>query len=157
MFGSNPPVGYLGNVIKINTATLNIDRMWFARVLVEMDINKEFPKELFYTNEYEELVAQQVECEWVPLWCSKCNQFGHTNVECRTGLPKTTHQKNLNVDEDGFRHVKQKWVKKNKSKPTNDNIQQHKSDTPINEQEKETCRGPPDSRDNGQDIRNKRV
>ena len=31
-------VGYLCNVIKFDIATLNIDRMWYARVLVEMDI-----------------------------------------------------------------------------------------------------------------------
>ena len=140
-------VGYLGIVIKIDTATLNIDRMWYARVLVEIDINKGFPEELFYTNEYEELVAQQVEYEWIPLWCA----------ECRTRLLKTTHQKNLNVDEHGFTPVKKKWVKKNRSqpKPKNDTMQTHISDTLISEQEGETCTYPPDNKDIGQEIREK--
>lgn len=56
-------VGYLGNVTKIFTATMNIDRMWYSRVLVEIDINKGFPEELYYTNEFKELVTQKVKYE----------------------------------------------------------------------------------------------
>ena len=64
-------MGYLGNIIKIDTTTLNKDRMWYARVLVVMDINKGFQEELFYTNEHDELVSQEVQYDWIPLWCSK--------------------------------------------------------------------------------------
>ena len=58
------------------------------------------------------------------------------------------------MDEDGFKPVKPIWVKKNKTQPKqpNENIQQHKNDTPVGEQEVGTCKDPPNSRDNGQDT-----
>ena len=50
-------VGYLGQLIKVDTTTLNKDRMWYARVLVDMDINEGFPEKLYYTNKQDELVT----------------------------------------------------------------------------------------------------
>ena len=64
--------------------------MWYARVLVDMDINEGIPEELYFTNEHDELMTQSVQYEWTPLWCSKCSQFGHTNMECRVGIKKQT-------------------------------------------------------------------
>ena len=60
-------VGYLGRAHKIDTATLKIERMRYARVLVDMDINEVFPEKLYYTNEHDELVTQPVQYKWLPL------------------------------------------------------------------------------------------
>lgn len=51
-------VSYLGQLIKVGTATLNKHRLWYTRVLVHIDISKRFSEELYYTNEGEELVTQ---------------------------------------------------------------------------------------------------
>ena len=124
-------------MIKVDTATVNKDRLWYARVLVDMDIDEGFPEELFYTNERDELVTQQVQYDWLPLCCSKCNQFGHTNLECRVGKKQDDPPSNLLVDEDGFRPVKSKWVRKNKTTTMNQNpttmsgIQQRVSNPPT--------------------------
>lgn len=100
-------------------ATLKIERMWYARVLVDMDINKGFPNELYFTNEHDKLVTQTMQYESLPIWSCKCIQFGHMNTECRVGIKKNTNHKNLVEDKDGFRPVKPRWVRKSKENKTN--------------------------------------
>jgi hypothetical protein len=41
----------------------------------------------------------------VPVWCTKCSQFGHIYSDCRMGKPRQT----LEVDEQGFRPVKKSF------------------------------------------------
>ena len=53
--------GLLGNVLKIDNATKNKDGLMYARVLVEMEIRKGLTDEVFFTNEYDELVKQAVQ------------------------------------------------------------------------------------------------
>lgn len=48
--------GLLGNVLKVDNATKNKDKFMYARALVEMDIKNGLPDEVFFTNEYDELV-----------------------------------------------------------------------------------------------------
>ena len=110
-------VGYLSRVLKIDTATLKIERMQYARVLVDMDIIEGFSEELYFTNENDELVTQPVQYEWL-LWCCKCSQFGHTNTECRVGIEQNKKHENFAVDDDGFKPVKPRWVRKRKEKET---------------------------------------
>lgn len=57
----NTIAGYLGTVLKIDKATLTKTRMMYARLLLDMNISEGFPEELFFSNEYGELVAQQVQ------------------------------------------------------------------------------------------------
>ena len=42
---------------------------------------------------------------------------GHTNTECRIGIKKTKTYANFAVDEDGFKPVKTRWVRKSKETP----------------------------------------
>ena len=51
-------VAYLGNVLRIDNATITKTILMYARVLVEMNVNEGFPKELFFSNEHDELVSQ---------------------------------------------------------------------------------------------------
>ena len=80
----------------------------YARVLVEMNVNEGFPDELFYSNENEELVAQPVQYEWVPVWCTKCSQFGLIQSDCRMRKPRPTKSQ-LENDEDGFKKLKKPY------------------------------------------------
>ena len=63
----------LGNVLRIDNATITKTRLMYVRVLVEMNVNEGFPEELFFLNEHDELVSQPVQYEWIPVWCSKCS------------------------------------------------------------------------------------
>ena len=65
-------VGYLGNVLKVDKATLTKTRMMYARVLVDMNVADGFPEELFFSNENKELITQLVPYNWLPSWCTKC-------------------------------------------------------------------------------------
>lgn len=100
-------VGYLGQVLKIDNTTLTKSRLMFARVLVDINISEGFPEELFFSNERDKLIAQPVQYDWIPVWCSKCSQFGHVNKDCRMGKPRQP----LEVDENGFRVLEKAFQK----------------------------------------------
>ena len=69
--------GMLGKVIRIDNATHNKDRMQFARVLVELNVQGGFHDMLSFTNEDDELVTVSIQYNWNPQLCCKCNQLGH--------------------------------------------------------------------------------
>lgn len=86
--------GMLGKVIRVDNATLKKDRMHFARVLVELDINGDFHDSISFTNEDDELLSIKVLYDWKPQFCSKCQQLVHFEDSCRTRVttkwvPKT--------------------------------------------------------------------
>lgn len=95
-------VGYLGTMLKVDSATLSKSRMMFARVLVDMNVEDGFPKELFLYNEWDTMLSQKVQYDWMPVWCSKCSQFGHNINACRMEKPRAD-KPHLEVDADGFR------------------------------------------------------
>ena len=75
--------GIVGNVIKVDNATRRKARLRFARVLVEMNTNDDFPKEIHFTNVKDELVTQQVVYEWKPILCNKCKKRVTMNKSVR--------------------------------------------------------------------------
>ena len=78
--------GMLGHVIHIDNATLNKDRMKFARVLEELDVNQGFHDMISFTSKDDELISVKVQYDWKPQACSKCNQFGHQTDSCKVGI-----------------------------------------------------------------------
>ncbi|CAO2826190.1 unnamed protein product [Amaranthus hypochondriacus] len=66
----------VGNVIKLDNATRQKARLRFARVLVEVNTNDDFPEEIHFTNVKYELVTKQVVYEWKPILCNKCKKNG---------------------------------------------------------------------------------
>ena len=52
--------GLLGDVIKVDNDTKNKERLMYTRALVEVDTKNGLPEEVFFTNEYDELVKQLV-------------------------------------------------------------------------------------------------
>ena len=81
-------VSQLGDPIKMDDATRNRDKLQFARILVEMKIEQEFPDHIWFVNEYGEKVKVPVEFEWLPpTHCGKCARFGHNSTECRVVKP----------------------------------------------------------------------
>lgn len=105
----------LGNVIRVDNATLNKDKMQYACVLVEMNMKGDFNDTLAFTNEDDELVRVKVDYDWRPTICGICKQLGHTESSSRKEVtrqwvpkPKLTPQ----VDEEGFQMVQPKRAKK---------------------------------------------
>ena len=103
--------GIVGKVIKIDNATQQKSKLRFARDLVEMNTNGEFPEEIHFTNVKEELITQQVIYEWKPILCNKCQKMGHYDKDCKVGLDKEKTPKpdrNLQKDKEGFQVVMRK-------------------------------------------------
>ena len=64
--------------------------LWYARVLIEMNVDGPFPEFLEFFNENDMLVRPTVKYEWLPTKCAHCNMFGHIEDQCRkkNGIPK---------------------------------------------------------------------
>jgi hypothetical protein len=81
---------------KINDAdkvTEDLKRLGFARVLVELDVNSDCPKELTICRANGDTVTVGVVYPWLPPKCSNCKSFGHTAFACnkqekKVWLPK---------------------------------------------------------------------
>ncbi|KAK4724060.1 hypothetical protein R3W88_026839 [Solanum pinnatisectum] len=56
--------------------TTKVDRISFARVLVEMDVARELPKKLKVEDPNGRVFEQEVKYEWIPEYCPKCMQVG---------------------------------------------------------------------------------
>ena len=102
--------GLVGNVIKLDSATQQKARLRFARILVDMNINDEFPEEIHFTNVHDKLVTQQVVYEWKSILCTKCHKMGHNDQECSSepNKNKATNDKRPRKDKDGFQMVVRK-------------------------------------------------
>ena len=88
----------LGKVIRVENATLNKDRMQYARILVEMNMEGEFYDLIAFMNEDDELVIVKVEYDWKPTICVKCKQYGLIEGNCgieltRKWVPKPRPEK----------------------------------------------------------------
>jgi hypothetical protein len=57
-------------------------RLGFARVLVEVDIDSAFPKEVEIIGINGDVVKIGIEYPWLPIKCKKCRSFGHASHTC---------------------------------------------------------------------------
>lgn len=57
-------------------------RLGFARVLVEIDINSDCPKEIIICKRNGDTIPIAVEYPWLPPKCSTCGGFGHAAYAC---------------------------------------------------------------------------
>ena len=77
----------IGNVIRVDNATLNFDKLMFARVLVDIKINSVYPDEIPFIDENDNLCTQPLIYDWKSVTCQSCNQLGHTKEQCRHVVP----------------------------------------------------------------------
>ncbi|XP_019265727.1 PREDICTED: uncharacterized protein LOC109243273 [Nicotiana attenuata] len=86
-----------------DACTTQIDRISYARVLVEMDVTKELPTSIKVTDPNGREFMQEIAYDWVPEFCTKCIKVGH---QCRV------------VDQSGLKgkskyvNQKQEWQPK---------------------------------------------
>ncbi|KAL2904504.1 Aspartate--ammonia ligase [Bienertia sinuspersici] len=78
----------IGTTLKIDRLTEQKERLAFARILVEADIQKELPDQINFINEKGISMVQTIEYEWRPYLCPKCNKYGHREEECSKGVRK---------------------------------------------------------------------
>jgi hypothetical protein len=72
----------IGKPICEDSVTENHSRLRFARVLVEVYIDAEFPKEIEVIGLDGGILTIGVEYPWLPIRCKKCRLFGHATYTC---------------------------------------------------------------------------
>lgn len=89
-------VSRIGKFVRADKVTQEKSNLSFARVLVEVKIDQQFPEMIQFLNENGVVINQQVYYEWKPIKCTQCNGYGHNKDQC-------------------FKPVQQKkkWVEKN--------------------------------------------
>lgn len=75
----------LGTPIKTDHATSMRELLHCAHILVDVSIDDNLPDEISFENEWGGIMHYQVEYEWRPVKCTKCNMFGHLLEECKKG------------------------------------------------------------------------
>lgn len=78
----------IGKFLKTDQATKKRDKLMYARVMVEVKIDQDFPNQLSFTNEKGIDVVFGVNYEWKPELCAHCKRLGHTTNECRKEVGK---------------------------------------------------------------------
>ncbi|XP_070016952.1 uncharacterized protein LOC142164345 [Nicotiana tabacum] len=73
---------YTGKPLCTDKLTAHVDRVSYARVLIEVDITQPLPDVLPVIMAEGKIWEQNVEYEWKPTFCQNCNLFGHMTEKC---------------------------------------------------------------------------
>ncbi|XP_070008393.1 uncharacterized protein [Nicotiana sylvestris] len=85
--------GLIGKSLRTDAATTKRERLTYARVLVEVKLNHEYPTSIRFENEAGKIVEQKIHYEWKPVMCEKCRNYGHELNECPKFINEE-HEKN---------------------------------------------------------------
>lgn len=88
----------IGKPLYADSITDEQMRLAFARVLVEVNTESEFPKEIEIQGNDGRMIIVRVKYPWIPLKCKKCQSFGHAVYSCskeerKVWIPKKNEQK----------------------------------------------------------------
>ncbi|KAL2938353.1 hypothetical protein RDABS01_021802 [Bienertia sinuspersici] len=78
----------IGTTLKVDNVTMNKDRLSYARILVEVELDKELPNYIRFQNEKGLPVQQNIEYEWRPTFCTVCKKYGHPSDKCHKQTKK---------------------------------------------------------------------
>lgn len=101
----------IGLPIKIDPATLNRRVGLFARVLIDVDLSSNPPKQLLVERANGESILLKLEFEKFPDLCASCGNIGHSIVACRVGRDAT---KSMEMDSGRGRSVSRAQKKRNR-------------------------------------------
>lgn len=86
----------LAVLICIDECTTKVLKVSFARILIEMDVTKEVPRELNIEDPSGSMFTQKVIYDWLPAFSNKCELIGHN---CEKALPRKPAKQ---VQKNGF-------------------------------------------------------
>ncbi|KAL0907835.1 hypothetical protein M5K25_022277 [Dendrobium thyrsiflorum] len=102
-----------GRPLQSDQATAAVSRPSVARVLVEMDISKKHPKEVWIGSEMNGY-QQKVVLENYPVFCGFCKMHGHANSDCFKLHPNLRKMRETQVSGQGEGITDQDLVQGNK-------------------------------------------
>lgn len=103
----------LGKPLFADACTAKQKRLSYARVLVEMNITQNLPKEVEIVDPAGRTFVQNIKYDWKPLFCKKCTRFGHTcSVDEGRNIqpPNRRGQAERVSPRQGRRNQVQKWI-----------------------------------------------
>ncbi|KAL0399881.1 UNVERIFIED_CONTAM: hypothetical protein Sradi_2331400 [Sesamum radiatum] len=77
----------LGNPMAMDSLTMNMERISYARILVEVDASKELIDQVEFILPDGTTRKQPVRYEFTPKFCTTCNRFGHLRDSCQGNRP----------------------------------------------------------------------
>jgi len=84
-----------GKPIQSDQCTRERTKLGFARVLIEMDLNLQFPDVIQIYDDQGRLVEQTVVYEWMPSLCKKCNKLVTGHHSCAQSVKQVWRQKEV--------------------------------------------------------------
>ncbi|KAJ8425192.1 hypothetical protein Cgig2_004314 [Carnegiea gigantea] len=69
--------------IKADKFTKEKTALQYARMLIEMKINRHFPDQINFINDWDMVVRQEIKYEWQPVKCNHSQMVGHEEEVCR--------------------------------------------------------------------------
>ncbi|XP_070009749.1 uncharacterized protein [Nicotiana sylvestris] len=69
--------------VKADTTTTRKEKLMYARVMVEVPLNKTYPDTIMFENELGQIIEQTIEYKWKPTLCDHCRNFGHIKEHYR--------------------------------------------------------------------------
>ncbi|KAL9240803.1 hypothetical protein vseg_014981 [Gypsophila vaccaria] len=95
-------MGLVGKYIKSDSVTEQKTKLGYARVMVEVKVDKHLPDQVSFKDEVGQIVKIEVEYEWKPITCGICQKIGHSTNQCRKGQPT---QPKVKPPQKIWRHV----------------------------------------------------
>ncbi|KAL2930688.1 hypothetical protein RDABS01_036098 [Bienertia sinuspersici] len=92
----------LGKLCKLDENTMQRNKLQYARCMVEVNINQQYPPSVHFMNERKEKIEVGITYEWKPEVCAQCKKMGHSGQECHARV----------------KQQKQQWIKKSKQPNT---------------------------------------
>ncbi|KAL0407931.1 UNVERIFIED_CONTAM: hypothetical protein Sradi_1727500 [Sesamum radiatum] len=79
----------LGTPTAMDSLTMTMERVSYARILVEVDASKKLVDEVEFILPNGVVRQQPIVYEFTPKFCSACNRFGHLKDACQGARPPT--------------------------------------------------------------------
>ncbi|KAL0336700.1 UNVERIFIED_CONTAM: hypothetical protein Sradi_4881900 [Sesamum radiatum] len=73
----------LGTPIAMDSLTMKMERVSYARILVEVDASKKLVDHIEFILPNGVIRKQPIVYEYTPKFCSTCNRFGHLKESCQ--------------------------------------------------------------------------
>ncbi|KAL2942185.1 2-succinylbenzoate--CoA ligase [Bienertia sinuspersici] len=73
----------IGKFCNADQSTEDRNKLLYARVLVEMRLDKTWEQTLHFINKKVVMVTQAIEYEWMPTYYGQCKVFRHDNTQCK--------------------------------------------------------------------------
>lgn len=104
----------LGNPVYADECTSKMERISYARVLIEMDVTGLLPQAVRVQDPTGRVFDQEVQYDWVPEYCNSCLQVGN---DCSRITAKTAPTKNLQKEIPKQKEAIKDVAKEDKEQP----------------------------------------